>query len=59
MEFTEARIADFDATQAVGLLISNTNFDRIGMDELEHVRDNHVTMRRHFDFLGIHDVIEV
>ena len=59
MVYTQAPIADFEATHAIGLLISNKYFDDIGMDELENVRENHATMKRHFAYLGITEVIEV
>ncbi len=57
--FANVKIADFDATHAVGLLISNQYFNQIGMDELEKVKDNHATMKKSFEFLGIKEVIEV
>lgn len=53
------KIADFKATHAVGLILSNQHFDKIGMDELSTVKDNHATMKRSFAFLGIKEVIEV
>ncbi len=59
MDYTQAPIADFDATHAVGLLISNKYFNNIGMDELENVEENHATMKRNFAYLGITEVIEV
>jgi hypothetical protein len=49
-------IEDFDATHAVGLILANSHFERTGMLNLDGVKDNLATMKRHFSFLGIKDV---
>ena len=57
--FSNVKIAPFNATHATGLIVTNSEYDKIGMENLDGVKDNFVTMKRHFDFLGIKDVIEV
>jgi hypothetical protein len=47
------KIADFNATHAVGLIVANSIFDKTGKKDLELVKENLVTMKRHYDFLGI------
>ena len=46
--FANIKIADFNATHAVGLIVANSNFDRTGNDTLENVKENLETMKKHF-----------
>ncbi len=49
------KIEDFNATLFVGLTVVNSDLKRAGMDDLEGVKDNLATIKRHFSYLGIKD----
>ena len=51
--FASVKIAPFEATHAVGLIVTSKHFDRVGMAELKEVKDKLNTMKRHFAFLKI------
>jgi hypothetical protein len=40
----------------VGLIVANSNFERAEMQNLDEVKDNLKTMKRHFKYLDIKDV---
>lgn len=38
--------------------MTNSQYDKIQMNDLEEVKENHQRMKRHFAYLGIEEVIE-
>ncbi len=40
----------------MGLIVANSNFERAGMQNLDKVKDNLATKKRHFEYLDIKDV---
>jgi len=55
MIFLDRQDRGFNATLSVGQIVGNSAFKRAGMYDLEVVKDNLATMKRHFSFLGIKD----
>ncbi len=47
--FSIVNIEDFNATHTVGLIVANSNYEKAGIDNLKGVKDNLVTMKRHFN----------
>jgi hypothetical protein len=41
VEYTEKEIEDFDASESVGFLVTNSHYDKIQEVELEEVKGNH------------------
>ena len=47
----------FEATDALGVIISNSDYSKTEYDDLKEVIDNHATMLELFKTLRIEDVI--
>ena len=54
----EELISDFNATHAIGLAVTNWEFDKIGVDNLESVIKDRENYYQHFRDLGIQNVIK-
>jgi len=49
----------FEANQALGVIITNSDYSKTQYDDLDEVKDNHDTIKWHFGDLKLDEIIEV